>query len=585
MAKRSLANGFIVTVSICFICAFIFMFQTQCISQTNKELANASGIAIKNLTNQKTENLTVLGKVWGFMKYYHPHILQGKYNWDSELFKIMPKLIEVQDMQKRSSLILNWINKFGKIDKEKASDDGTKYKDAKMTPDFKWLNDKKLFNDELIKKLNYIIANRGKGAPYYAIPAEGTGKPDFRNEEPYNGMRYPDDGFRLLALYRYWNIIQYFFPYKYAIGEDWNNVLPEFIPKFLNAKNETEYRLICLELITRINDTHANIWSDSVLEQYKGKYYAPVEVQFIENKPVITYLSKKYASKSKLKIGDIILKIADQDVNKIVQNKLYLTSASNMTTKLRNIAMDLLRGNSSEVKLTIERNNSTQVVMDERYIDDQLEPLNLYLEKTAVQWEAKCWAHINANTGYIYVGTAKNSNIYQIMKDLGNTKGLIIDLRQYPKEFIVYNLAQYLLERPEKFAKIAINYYDNPGCFNWLPVLEIGVENKDYYKGKIVILINEGTQSQGEFMAMALRTAKNAVVIGSQTAGADGDISLFALPGCIFTSMSGIGVYYPDGKETQRIGIVPDIEVTPTIKGIKEGRDELLETAIHIIEK
>jgi len=30
--------------------------------------------------------------------------------------------------------------------------------------------------------------------------------------------------------------------------------------------------------------------------------------------------------------------------------------------------------------------------------------------------------------------------------------------------------------------------------------------------------------------------------------------------------ISGIGVYYPDGTETQRIGIIPDIELRPTLK-------------------
>jgi C-terminal processing protease CtpA/Prc len=49
--------------------------------------------------------------------------------------------------------------------------------------------------------------------------------------------------------------------------------------------------------------------------------------------------------------------------------------------------------------------------------------------------------------------------------------------------------------------------------------------------------------------------------------------------------ISGIGIYYPDGKETQRIGIVPDIELKPTIKGIKEGRDEVLEKALEIINE
>jgi C-terminal processing protease CtpA/Prc len=43
--------------------------------------------------------------------------------------------------------------------------------------------------------------------------------------------------------------------------------------------------------------------------------------------------------------------------------------------------------------------------------------------------------------------------------------------------------------------------------------------------------------------------------------------------------ISGIGIYYPDGRETQRIGIVPDVEVKPTIDGIKNNKDEVLEKA------
>lgn len=41
----------------------------------------------------------------------------------------------------------------------------------------------------------------------------------------------------------------------------------------------------------------------------------------------------------------------------------------------------------------------------------------------------------------------------------------------------------------------------------------------------------------------------------------------------IITMISGIGVYYPGGEETQRVDIVPDVYVAPTIKGISEGRD------------
>ena len=84
---------------------------------------------------------------------------------------------------------------------------------------------------------------------------------------------------------------------------------------------------------------------------------------------------------------------------------------------------------------------------------------------------------------------------------------------------------------------------------------------------------------------MALRVAPKATVIGSTTAGADGNVSAILLPGNIRTMISGIGVYYPDGRETQRVGILPDIVIKPTIAGIRAGRDEVLEKAIEVINQ
>jgi C-terminal processing protease CtpA/Prc len=75
---------------------------------------------------------------------------------------------------------------------------------------------------------------------------------------------------------------------------------------------------------------------------------------------------------------------------------------------------------------------------------------------------------------------------------------------------------------------------------------------------------------------MAFRASPHATVVGSTTAGADGNVSAFALPGGLHTMIS-VGVFYPDKRPTQRIGIVPDRTVNPTIESIRAGRDEVLE--------
>lgn len=192
---------------------------------------------------------------------------------------------------------------------------------------------------------------------------------------------------------------------------------------------------------------------------------------------------------------------------------------------------------------------------------------------------------MNPDIAYLYPGTIKNSYLPELMSRIEKTKGLVIDLRCYPSDFIVFTLGKYLMPTATPFVKFSKGNIQFPGLFTYMGALKVGGDNPGYYKGKVVILVNELTQSQAEYTTMALRVAPRAVVIGSTTAGADGNVSDFFLPGGIRTMISGLGVYYPDGRETQRIGIIPNIVVRPTIKGIKEGRDELVEKGIELINQ
>lgn len=45
---------------------------------------------------------------------------------------------------------------------------------------------------------------------------------------------------------------------------------------------------------------------------------------------------------------------------------------------------------------------------------------------------------------------------------------------------------------------------------------------------------------------MSLRNTKGSVVLGRSSAGADGNVVEFKLPGNVTTRISGLGVYYPD---------------------------------------
>ena len=98
------------------------------------------------------------------------------------------------------------------------------------------------------------------------------------------------------------------------------------------------------------------------------------------------------------------------------------------------------------------------------------------------------------------------------------------------------------------------------------------------------MLLNEQYISQSEWTAVCSQTARNTTIIDSQTAGEDGNVTNIDYMKAFHSQFSGIGVYYPNKRETQRIGIIPDIEIKPTILGIQQGKDELLDRAIKFIE-
>jgi C-terminal processing protease CtpA/Prc len=542
----------------------------------DKEFDNSSMVEILNLTPEKIDNLTLLGKVWGFLKYYHPEIANGNYNWDYELFRIIPSYLNETNEIKSEELLLKWIDNLGRIDECKTCTPTSE--EALLKPDLKWITNS-IVSESLRNRLHYIYNNRNQREHFYIKMAPGVGNPEFKNENAYANMPYPDAGYRLLALYRYWNMINYFFPNKYLTDKDWDTTLKEYIPKFINAKNELEYEQAAIQIIGYIQDTHANLWGgNNKIEEWKGNYFAPVNMRFIESKLVVTdYYNPELKNETGLEVGDIITKIDGKNINDIVSDLSKYYPASNEAARLRDISADMLRSQKNELEVEYLQNGTLKTKKVKLYPRNEL---NIY------QWyrknDEKSYRLLDNNIGYITLMSIKDDDISKIKKEFKNTRGIIIDIRNYPSTFVPFILGSFFVSSSTPFVKFTNGNINNPGEFTFTKELEIP-KAEEPYKGKLIVLVNELSQSQAEYTAMAFRAGDNTTIVGSTTAGADGNVSTIMLPGGLRTMISGIGVYYPNGEETQRIGIVPDIEVRPTINGIKNGKDELIEKAIEII--
>lgn len=544
--------------------------------KAREELHGRSGITVSLLTETQVENVAVLGTVWGFLKYHHPRVAAGELKWDLELFRVLPDILDAADAEARNRRLVQWVDELGVP--ESCDPCAKPPENAQLLPSLDWIDDAEQLGTKLARRLRDIHTHRFSGVEqHYVSQVPGVRNPVFDNELDYTSQRPPDAGYRILSLLRLWNIVEYWFPYRDLLDEDWQAVLREFLPRLVAADSWDAYRLQLLAFTTRIHDTHADLFARLDVRPPRGRCGWPVAVRFIEGRATVTTVNESAEREaSGLELGDVIEAVDGRPVDSLIEAWSPYYSASNEASRLRDIARSLPRGDCGKSMLTIERQGDPRQLTVRRTTDGAR-------RVRTHDRPGETFQLLSPEVGYLKLSTVRVREVPQYFEQAAGTRGLVIDIRNYPSEFVVFALGGRLVDTRTPFARFTVGDLSNPGAFVWKPPVELEPIDP-HYEGKVAILVDETSLSQAEYTAMALRARPDAVVIGSTTSGADGNVSKIPLPGGVHTAISGIGVFYPDKTPTQRVGIIPDIFVAPTIEGIREGRDEVLEAALrHIL--
>jgi hypothetical protein len=232
------------------------------------EFDQGSRVNVTGLSNVQIKNLATLAKVWGFLKYHHPAVTDGLHHWDYELFRILPPVLDAAGSTAANAAISGWVTRLGRVE-ECSPCASLNSNNLYLPPNVDWIRDESLLGADLSQALETIYRNRKPAArKFYVSLAAGVGNPVFENELNYASMRFPDSGYQLLALFRFWNMVQYFYPNRDILAEEpprspdyWNSVLEEFIPRMALASDTLAYQQELMRFIAKINDTHANLWS------------------------------------------------------------------------------------------------------------------------------------------------------------------------------------------------------------------------------------------------------------------------------------------------------------------------------------
>ncbi len=386
--------------------------------------------------------------------------------------------------------------------------------------------------------------------------------------------------FRLLSLFDGWNIVRFHFAYLHLIDNKWKQVLEKFIPKFEQSSDSLEYLQCVMEFSTYLHDSHVRVYSPILDRTYSS--VPSIEVDDVEHQTVVTNITDSAGLQNAVKIGDVISFVDGKPIAFLRnQWKKRIAASTNQYFEWR-FHRYLLAGESVPVTLSITRNDSVFTVHV---------PRSHSLASTLIPFapKQKLPERLPSSIAYVDITAIQPKDVDSIFSRL-SAQGLILDLRGYPQGTFD-RIFSWLTVKPT----IISQSLANPKFFHTrTEVITATVEKQilhpgqkhNSYNGAIVVLVNASAISQAEHTCLALfqsRRGKNIRFIGEATAGANGGVKYATLANNVRIRFSSEDIRHADGRQLQRIGILPDVEVKPTIAGIRAGRDEVLEKGVEVL--
>jgi C-terminal processing protease CtpA/Prc len=398
-------------------------------------------------------------------------------------------------------------------------------------------------------------------------------------------MTFPSREYRLLALFRFWNVIDLFYPYKALLDQPWADVLPRFIPLFDANSDAAAYQQTVRELVATVQDSHGYVSGATTVP----RWYPPFRVRFLEGQTVVDFKMKEARG---LRLWDSILAVDGQpiaDYRRARSSTIAAATPQSLELKLHDV---MLRGEKgSRVRLSVRgldgKTREVSVVRSVAANDSRWEEIGTGLPKRPV------YEVLPGRIGYADLRRLEVAQVDAMFEAVSDTDAVIFDMRGYPRG-TAWEIAPRLTERKDVVGALfsrplrdATDFGNEEGTFEPRYTFEqtIPPRRGSVYRGRVVVLIDASAISQAEHSCLFYEAAAPVTFIGMPTAGTNGDVTNLVLPGNLVVGFTGHDVRHADGRQLQRIGIQPAIRVEPTIRGYAEGRDEILEAAVEFLKK
>lgn len=406
------------------------------------------------------------------------------------------------------------------------------------------------------------------GAPPAPARAATAGPAAVEPVEVPGGSDLPSAGLRVLALYKLWNVVAFFFPYLELLDRPWDDVLPELIPAFWEASDALTYALAVTAAAVSTQDSHTRVHCQALVE-HLGVHSPPLAVRLVQGETVVTW-----SGHQSVEVGDVIRAVDSQAIGDRRNELRPLFAASTDQALAVRIDSSVLAGSKGSIaQLELEGPDGVTRTVGLARTKEHVAPPAA---------DGKPYRTLPSGLGYVDLTRLRHEQVDEALASVWLSPGVIFDLRGYPHG-TAWPISARLTSRSVLAARFRRPEVGPDGGYRafdqWTPT-PIGPR----YEGRVVVLIDERAISQAEHTCLFLEATSHATFVGSATQGANGDVTWIALPGGVGVTMSGHDVRHADGRQLQRVGIAPHVCVYPTVAGIRAGRDEVLEAAIAYLQ-
>jgi C-terminal processing protease CtpA/Prc len=386
-----------------------------------------------------------------------------------------------------------------------------------------------------------------------------------------------DRATRLADVALAWNVFQHFYPYFDVVQTDWPAALREALASAAVDRDELAFLDTLRLLVAQLHDGHGHA---ALLSQDWKKYSAlPLALRWIEDSPPVLAVAAVVPGKAdRIRPGDVVLSLDGVPAAEALAKRERLTSGATPQWIRWNAVNRLVRGLTGEsVRLKIQPAEGEPYEVSLAYdvpfpFPDEPRPEKI--------------SEIRPGIWYVDIGRIDDNDFNAAVAKLAEAKGVIFDLRGYPAKLSPVVL-QHLTDTPITSARWNVPIVTRPDrqgmefqFSNW--TLE---PREPRIRGKVAFLTDGRAISYAETYMGIVEHYKLAEIVGAPTAGTNGNINPFELPGGYSFNWTGMKVLKHDGSQHHGIGILPTVPATQTLKGVREGRDEVLEKGIEIVSR